>query len=176
MSTDPSTPIYQPMKVRSWGVSGRSSLWIGPDHLLQVSSGFVSESYRRWYWRDIQGLVARVSAKRLVWNIIWTVFAVVALSTTAGLSTLAIGGSSDAEQAIFWTLSAIAGFFALVCVAALLANSLLGPTVIVEILTINGPKNLPAITRLRAFRQASQTLRPLIEATQPPEAALPVEG
>jgi hypothetical protein len=175
MSTDPRTPSYQPMKVRSWGIAGRSSLWIGRDHLLQVSSGFVGESYRRWYWRDMQGLVARTSVKRLGWNIFWTVLAVLGLSATAGLSTLAIGGANNAVQVIFWTLTTITGVASLLCVTGIVTNSLLGPTCVVQVHTIHGPKEIPALTRRREFQLVTQTLRPMIEAAQQSNAAAPLE-
>jgi hypothetical protein len=34
-----------------------SSLWLGSDHLLLVNSTRISESYKRFYYRDIQAIV-----------------------------------------------------------------------------------------------------------------------
>lgn len=37
---------------------GKNTLWAGPDHLLLVMSTGVSETYRRFYYRDIRYIVA----------------------------------------------------------------------------------------------------------------------
>lgn len=41
----------------SSGLILRKRLWIGPDHLLQVSSNVLSQEYRRFYFSDIEALV-----------------------------------------------------------------------------------------------------------------------
>ena len=35
------------------------SLWLGPDHMLAVKSKWVTENYKRFYYRDIQAIIIR---------------------------------------------------------------------------------------------------------------------
>src|ERR1700742_3857011 len=43
----------------SVAVLARTSLWLGPDHLLRIESNGYSESYKRFYFRDIQGFIVQ---------------------------------------------------------------------------------------------------------------------
>jgi hypothetical protein len=53
-----------------WGLNGRGAIWLGADHLLHSASVFAVERYQRWYFRDVQALIARRTHARLVWNLV----------------------------------------------------------------------------------------------------------
>ncbi len=50
------TPDYQKFGAKKKKFIGNDRLWIGRDHLLLVQSTGVSETYRRFYFKDIQAL------------------------------------------------------------------------------------------------------------------------
>ena len=51
-------------------------LWLGDDHLLQVESmGGYSETYKRFYFRDIQAIIVQRTRTWVVWNIVLGFFA-----------------------------------------------------------------------------------------------------
>src|ERR1700693_1356242 len=43
----------------SIAVLSRTSLWLGPDHLLYVESNGYTETYKRFYFRDIQAFTVQ---------------------------------------------------------------------------------------------------------------------
>ena len=62
-------PVYRKMPGTGGGLFHRSTLWLGPDHLLLVQSTPVSETYRRFYFRSIQNVTVRktnLRTKRLL--------------------------------------------------------------------------------------------------------------
>src|SRR4051812_21624606 len=61
---------YQRVSRPYLGLNGTASLWVGSDHLIQVTNRFGWERYRRWFYQDIQALVARRTATRLIWNVV----------------------------------------------------------------------------------------------------------
>ena len=46
----------------------RTSLWLGKDHLLCIDSNGYSETYKRFYFQDIQAVSIRLTQRRQVWN------------------------------------------------------------------------------------------------------------
>ena len=46
----------------------RSSLWLGRDHLLCVDSSGYTETYKRFYFRDIQAVTIVATKRRTVFN------------------------------------------------------------------------------------------------------------
>ncbi len=50
------TPDYQKFGAKKKKFIGNDRLWIGRDHLLLVQSTGISETYRRFYFKDIQAL------------------------------------------------------------------------------------------------------------------------
>ena len=49
-----------------------SSLYLGSDHVLQITSIGFSESYRRYFFRDIQAITLHHTVTGKVWNGIWS--------------------------------------------------------------------------------------------------------
>ena len=54
-------------------VATYSRLYLGPGHLLVVNSTGFTESYKRFYFQDIQAIVLCRTRSRLIWNIILSV-------------------------------------------------------------------------------------------------------
>jgi hypothetical protein len=132
--------------------TSRSSLWLGKDHLLQIDTSGYTESYKRFYFRDIQALVL---SKTDTWLYVAVVFA--ALASLFGLIA-GLGGG----PVIAWIFGSICGIFA-VC---MLFDLVAGPTSKCYLRTAVQTERLVSITRLRRARKVFETLRPLIHNAQ----------
>lgn len=142
----------------SFGVvtAGRFSLWLGKDHVLCVQNQHFRESYRRFYFQDIQAVILRKTVTGAVWNILLGVVgmgflipsSLVALTTGTGIGTI-----------ICWS---VAGFFLM----GLLINTLLGPTCVCQFQTAVQTEEIPSLNRLRKAQRIVARLRPLIEGVQ----------
>ena len=126
-------------------------LYLGSDHLLQVSSSGFTETYRRFYFRDIQTISLRKSAHGKAWNAVCASIVVLLGAIASG-----IGGPA----AIAWW--AVAGIFLLV----LALNLGRGPTCVCRIRTAVQTRTLASLNRLRSATKVVAQLRPFIEAAQ----------
>jgi multisubunit Na+/H+ antiporter MnhG subunit len=136
----------------SFGISsGWSSLWLGPDHLLSVDSQNYREEYKRFYYRDIQAVITRRTARATGWNTVLVILLAlfVALIFVAELHGRIIGGI-------------LAGTTLLI----LLINLVRGPTGVCHLITAVHTEQLPSLNRLKTARKVVARLRPLIEAAQ----------
>jgi hypothetical protein len=141
-------------------VTARSSLWLGQDHLLCIDTNGYTETYKRFYFRDIQALTIVLTQRRQFWN--W------------GLGTgqvFCLAGWSYALLA-HWSMGAVGMSLALavtlLVAALLLFNNLLGPTCVSELRTAVQTEDLASVRRLRWARKLLERLRPLIAAAQAP--------
>jgi len=129
-------------------------LWLGDDHLLQVESvGGYSESYKRFYFRDIQAIF--FLRKTNSWQI---------LNLVLGLLTGAF---------LLWTVlvkntgGVIAlGIFTGVFGLFLLVNALRGPACSCLLKTAVHLEELPSLRRRRNAERVLARIKPLIEAAQ----------
>jgi hypothetical protein len=128
----------------------RISLYLAPDHLLQVSSAGYSESYLRFYFRDIQAITVRKTSYGLIFNIVWGVLAALFLA-------LAVDST---EAAIAWGI--VGGIF----LGLLLMNFFAGPTCVCEIQTAVQKRKLGAVTRLRRAQRFIEQIRNQIQPAQ----------
>jgi hypothetical protein len=142
----------------------RYQLWLGEDHLLHLSKTYFSESYKRFYFNDIQALTMTRTATGLAINavpIIFIVFfgapALVAMFAPADLSGVRI---------FFAVLSGVLA-------VGLVANVLLGPTCRCQLNTAVQIEKLPALGRIRTARRTLAILQSAIEEAQ---GRLRVEG
>jgi len=138
------------------------SLWLGPDHLLEIeTAGFLlafSETYRRIDLRNIQAVTyARTSS----W--IW-------LSVVLGL--LALGGVTidvlvaRSRETDLWPLVLMISIVAAICFAALVVNLVKGPSCVCKVQTAVQIRNLRPVSRLRVAERLVQTILPLCIAHQ----------
>jgi len=146
-----SQKVYRRLPGRGFAVSQRVQIYQGPDHLLQVSSTGYSESYRRFYFRDIQAITVQKTQLGKVLNGIFGFFAV--------LFGLPAFDMSIGPAIAMWSVS---GFFALL----LISNVTLGPTCACYIRTAVQTERLGAVTRIRTARRLLRRIRPLIEGVQ----------
>ena len=139
------------------GAFENSRLYVGPDHLLLVGSTAWSESYRRFYFRDIQAVIIRTSAwgkiQNAVWALLFFLVAIIAIQV------------SDIGAIIAWI---IASLFAL----GLIVNTLRGPTCVCHIQTAVQTTKLSPLGRVRRAQQFLVQLKPLIANIQGATAAV----
>jgi hypothetical protein len=141
----------------------RCRLWLGPDHLLSVDSTIASESYRRFYFRDIEAFIVRRTVRRQVWN--WVLLVLILISA----GPFAIAWRSDGEGGFLVAAICIASFW----LVFMLINTLRGATCQTHIRTAVQLERLPSLSRLPVARKVLARLQPLIIATQ--GAATPEE-
>ena len=85
-------------------LTGRYTLWQGDDHLLQVYSRLGIEDYKRFYFNDIQAIIARKTQTGKIQNIVLAVFLLL-FTLPAVLN--------DGGWSIFW--SSLAGVLLILC-------------------------------------------------------------
>jgi hypothetical protein len=136
----------------------RSSLWLGNDHLLVIDSNGYSETYKRFYFQDIQALTIRLTRRRLIWN--W-VLAPLLVFCLAGWSRDLLVGSHN--SLLDW-MSAVV--FTFIVAVPLLLNNLFGPTCVCTLRTSVQTEDLPSLCRLPKTRRILNCLRPLIAQAQ----------
>ena len=136
----------------------RCSLWLGADHLLAVDSNGYTETYKRFYLRDIQAFTFTLTKRRLVWN--WI------LGTATGICLLGwvvdLLSARPVTSAAIITGSIVTAIFAV----PFLLNNLLGPTCKCCLKTAVQTEELPPLKRLLRARKVVARLRPLIGQAQ----------
>jgi hypothetical protein len=136
----------------------RSSLWLGKDHLLCVDASGYTETYKRFYFRDIQVITLVATKRRTVWNGVLVVPIVLCL---AGLANSLFSMPRDESAAII-TWSIVSAVF----IIPLLLNNLMGPTCTGYLRTAVQIEELPSLNRLRRARRVLERLRPFVTAVQ----------
>lgn len=132
--------------------SSRSSLWLGKDHLLLVDTEGYSESYKRFYLRDIQAIILRRTNRRLVLAMITGLIA-----SLLGLAAIAI--DDIAGKWVFIVLVSIVGI-------PFVLNFFYGPTCACKLQTAVQTEDLPSLSRVRRARKVLARIRPLIADAQ----------
>jgi len=141
----------------------RSSLWLGKDHLLCVDSSGYTETYKRFYFRDIQTISIQRTDRHHWWSAILGFFAFVFFITTVGtMPKIPMAQWSSDQIAGGIVLSGITGFFVLL----LLMNWLSGPACKCFLRTAVQIEELPSLNRVRRARGTLARIRPLIVAVQ----------
>jgi hypothetical protein len=141
--------------LRFGGISAPStSLWLGADHLLKIERSASRESYKRFFYRDIQSIFVEQSSRRssvLIFNV--GVLAVIVLITAA------IGSLSAAALT---TAALIASPF----VVGLIVNLALGTTSQAVVVTAVGTERLSSLSRLARSEEAVRLLAAEITKVQ----------
>jgi len=145
-------PTYKKVPGRGTNFVERVTLYLAPDHLLYVSSTGFTESYRRFYFRDIHALTVRKTITGPLLSAFW-----------GTLLFFCLVGALSTGSAVGWLWWGIPGtlFFAL-----LLGNVLRGPTCVCEIHTAVQSRRLYSVNRLRRAERFLAVLRPLLFAAQ----------
>jgi hypothetical protein len=128
------------------------TLWLAPDHILNVDNHVFSEDYKRFYFQDIQAMITQKTKRGAVWNIILTIL--------ISLTVFTAFGRRSAEAMISWLI--VAGILGLI----LLINWLRGPTCICHIITAVQQDTLPSLDRLKKAEKVLRILRQRIREVQ----------
>jgi len=163
MTNEPTS--YQRLPGRAKRYFEYFRLYLAADHLLLVTSMWFTESYRRFYLRDIQCFSLRRTPWRLVWNILLAgplVISVVMLAATG--TTIPQRALDSNEITGLIVVGALASLF-LLC---LVVNTVRGPTCVCNIHTAVQTRRLFTLGRINRARKVISQLKPLIEAAQGP--------
>jgi len=134
----------------------RVRLYLGPEHLLQVTSNGYSETYKRFFFQDIQVISLHKTVAGTIGNVVWASLTV----TFALLAALAGGGGA-----------VVLGMIAAVWAALLILNFEAGPTCACYIQTAVQQQRLYSLNRVKRARRVIDLLKPLIGAAQGPGPA-----
>ncbi len=135
----------------------RSSLWLGQDHLLVIDSNGYTETYRRFFFRDIQCFMVALSQRQITWNIVLGVLTVI------GVVGWALYFRSHAPGLVSASLATAT---VLLFGVPLLMNNLLGATCTCHLRTAVQTGCRPSIKRVRQAHRIMDQLRPLILQAQ----------
>ena len=150
--------IYKRLPGRGASLVSYYRLYLGPDHLLQITSSGYSESYKRFYFRDIQSIVFQRTAQ---WKVInWVFGSMTALAAVAWLFEFKSGFSSNEGLIVLGCL------WTIVSVVPLFFNLLGGPTCECQVRTAVQVERIPSLKRLRNARKVLNQIKPLIDAAQ----------
>ncbi len=155
---------YRKMAKGGWFGSG--GIWLEEDHLLQVSSSFGVERYRRFYLRDIEALIVRETRLRFAGNIVLAVLALCGGLSIAGLAWLRTVVSDPQGDTAILVFIWIIGVVSVLILLTLSINTMFGPTCACFVRTQSGTDRLAVPTRLRAARRFVREVTPRIEAAQ----------
>ncbi len=126
------------------------ALWRAPDHLLTVRCVMGQESYKRFDYRDIQGILVRRTGTHHIWT---------ALAGIAVLASAAVALVVDRGSAFLWGLAAV-------CALALSVHLWKGPSCRSHLQTAVQTERLGAIRRVKQAERLLALLVPKIEAVQ----------
>ncbi len=130
-----------------------TSLWLGKDHLLYLENraGY-TESYKRFYYRDIQAFILGKTQSGLIWNLVLgLLFLLCALPAVMVHDTVG---------------KAFLIFLAFVFGIILLIHWLYGPTCVCYIKTAVQTEELPSLSRLPRALKVIERLRSRIAEAQ----------
>jgi hypothetical protein len=137
----------------SFSVRTRARLYRGKDHLLSLHTTGYTESYKRFYFNDIQAIVAQKTGDGTLWSIVHAIF-------TAAWVLLALIIDDPVISFVFGWLPA--GIF----LVSFLINVLSGPTCVSYIYTAVTKEKLRSLSRLRKAQSVMSQLRPFIDNAQ----------
>jgi hypothetical protein len=166
-------PAYRKVSGRGLTLTGRGRIWLADDHLIEVISSMVVESYRRYFFQDTMAFVVQRTKTRLAWAWVQGGIGFVALLLGVGAAFIGASNSSEEWHVVMYILGGIAGALALICLTLLMINLLLGPSCRCHILTSTGWHALAAPTRLGPALRLQARVVPAIEAAQ---SATPAPG
>jgi len=133
-------------------------LWLGDDHLLQVESvGGYSESYKRFYFRDVQAIYLQKTNSWLIVNLVLGLF-------TGSFLLWTLMVKDHAGVIALGIVTSLFGLF-------LLVNALRGPTCACQLQTAVHREELPSLRRRRNAEKVLARLKPLLELAQGSETA-----
>jgi hypothetical protein len=153
--TDGSPPrvSYRKLPGDFRGILRRNSLWIGDDHLLVIDSSRFSETYKRFYLRDIQSIIVRRTPRFMV-PYYWFLMAAVALIAL-------LIGLNPFRESFFWpAITLLAGVAVYLYVASMFQSCTC------HLVTRVNKVELPSLFRRWSARHFVDIMTPRIVAAQ----------
>lgn len=172
-----------------FSIIGISSLWLGADHFLMMTTSGPVENYKRFYFRDVQALLIQPNKRRLWFAVgygvlllfflalaAWSLFMIFHKPEAAASGGWKINFDNPNAKAtppsvegwkvaLWWECSFAALFF-----IALSINQLLGRSCKLLVQTAAQTECLAPIKRIRTARKLLAILTPKIEAGQQEES------
>ncbi|HYG21843.1 MAG TPA: hypothetical protein VEH04_03605 [Verrucomicrobiae bacterium] len=132
--------------------ASRSRLWLGRDHLLLVTTDGFTESYKRFYLRDIQAITIRKTQRIAILGVITGAFVVL----------FGVIAFTASEPVARWVFGILAG----ICAIPFAVNLLLGETCACQLRTAVQTEDLHSVSRVARATRLLERLRPLIAEAQ----------
>jgi hypothetical protein len=145
--------LYSRLARPAVSIGSYSSLWLAPDHVLQVNSTGYNERYQRFFFSDIQAFAIGRSNRLLYWNFFW---GVVAAIPAIRIGVVLRDGDTPIASSIAFAVAA----------TFLIWNNALGPTCRVHVVSRVQTVRLHALSRRRKAARMIGRVQPLIEAAQ----------
>jgi hypothetical protein len=136
--------------------ASRMSLWLGTDHLLLVENNGFTETYKRFYFRDIQAITVQETKRRTVWNAVLGVPLAICLIGLLACSMLA----PNVPAIVMWSI------FTLILAVPFVVNNIRGTACTCQLRTAVQTENLGSICRVRQAHKVLDKIRPLIVGVQ----------
>ena len=132
--------------------STRSSLWLAKDHLLCVETTGYTETYKRFYFRDIQSITLHRTKTFLIVNS-------VLIPLTALFVFLGIAVDDSVGRVVLWCIALLPGI-------PLVVNLVRGPSCLCRVRTAVQEEEIPALANVRKVQAVLARIRPLIAEAQ----------
>src|SRR5580692_2194701 len=117
----------------------RASLWLAADHLLLVHVSGFTETYKRFYFRDIQAVTVMETGRRAIWNaVLGFPFGICLLGTVS-----AAISHGDNGTLLTWSI------IGLVFLVPLVINNIRGTACKCELRTAVQTGSLGSLSRVR---------------------------
>jgi hypothetical protein len=146
---------YTRLPGKKRGFFRRCTLWLGQDHILAVESNHFTESYKRFYFRDLQALMIRKSDSFKT--------RIILLGILAGVC------AASLIAAITWHSRGFTGFSALVLlglIIALAVHLIKGSTCVCHLKMPLAVHELPSLCRMKYARRVLARITPLVQNFQ----------
>jgi hypothetical protein len=162
MKTD--APRKLPGSGLNW--TGRGKLWQGQDHLLEVTTLFIMQHYRRFFFHETKAFSVQRTKVRLGWALGQGGVGAICALVAGSLWWIGERNPDEDWHVLLYVFAGMIGAAALFCLALLAVNLLLGPSCRCHILTPTGWHVLAAPARLGPALRVQAQIIPLIEAAQ----------
>ena len=130
----------------------RSSVWLGKDHLLCVETTGYTETYKRFYFRDIQAITLHRTKAFLIANsiliplmLLFVVLGIIVDDSVGGI--------------VLWCIAVLPGL-------PLVVNLVRGPSCLCRVRTAVQEEEIPALANVRKTNAVLARIRPLIAEAQ----------
>lgn len=146
---------YSKLSKRCGNLLSLAQLWLGADHIILIEESTVSQIYRRFYFKDIEGIIISDSSRHIIYLIISIVLTIVMARVFSST-----GAFAD-------TSGQILSFSILALILLIGIWQIIGGRISsLSIQTKNGPCNLPIRMRHRKMKKLVNKVIPLINTVQ----------